>query len=130
MLGNLFPLSGTYSQTAVPIWRRLDWQAVVSAFARTFWRKGEIMPANMAMMVMTVRSSTKVKAFLRRSARSMEGLAALLGGAAFDVPLVALGSLFRAHFAHGTRESLARTFGPCGIVHNFLPFLVSLPLCG
>jgi hypothetical protein len=60
------------------------------------------MPANMAMMVMTVRSSTKVKAFLRWSARSMEGLAPLLRGAAFDVPLVALGSLFWAHFAHGT----------------------------
>ena len=87
------------------------------------------MPANMAMMVMTVRSSTKVKAFLRWSARSMEGLAPLLRGAAFDVPLVALGSLFWAHFAHGAGESLARTFGPCGIVHNLLPFLVSLPFC-
>ena len=86
------------------------------------------MPANMAMMVMTVRSSTKVKAFLRRSARGMEGLAPLLRGAAFDVPLVALGSLFGAHFAHRTGESLARTFGTRGIVHNFLPFLVSLLL--
>ena len=86
------------------------------------------MPANMAMMVMTVRSSTKVKAFLRWSARSMEGLAPLLRGAAFDVPLVALGSLFWAHFAHRTGESLPRTFGTRGIVHNFLPFLVSLLL--
>jgi len=88
------------------------------------------MPANMAMMVMTAKSSTKVKAFTRRSNRNMGGLAPLLRGAAFDVPLVALGSLFGAHFAHCAGEALSCLFCTGRVIHDFLSFFVPLFLRG
>jgi hypothetical protein len=58
----------------------------------------------------------------------MEGLAPLLRGATIDVSLVALGSLFGAHFAHGTGEALSCAFRTIWVVHDFLPFFVAFLL--
>jgi hypothetical protein len=83
-------------------------------------------------MVITVSSSTKVKAEEPRGVRGIEGLAPLLRGAALNIPLVALGSLFRAHFAHCPREALSCALGSNGIIHEFLPLFVPLLIgeCG
>jgi hypothetical protein len=56
----------------------------------------------------------------------MEVLATLLRGATIDVPLVALRSLFGAHFAHCAGEALSCALGSNWIVHEFLPLFVPL----
>ena len=90
------------------------------------------MPANIPRMVITVSSSTKVKAGEVRCARGIGELTPFLGGAALNVPLISLGSLFWAHFSHRAGKTLSCALGSNGIVHQFLPLFVPLLLgeCG
>jgi hypothetical protein len=76
-------------------------------------------------MVITVSSSTKVKAGVR-CARGIGELTPFLGGAALNVALISLGSLLRAHFSHRAGKTLSGALGSNGIVHQFLPLFVPL----
>jgi hypothetical protein len=56
--------SPRYNAVATPIWCRFERQAVCDARARALARAGSNIPARMAMMAITTRSSMSVKADL------------------------------------------------------------------